>query len=164
VTDGYRIRAATSEDADQLVAFTLREAQDAEGVTLNADGVARGVASALENPSLARYWVAETPDGRVVASISVTTEWSNFYGGHYWWVQSLFVAAEHRGRGLADLLLDYLARAAASAGALDLRLYAHEDNARARRVYDRCGFTRARYLLMRRSVTTARGTSATRES
>lgn len=164
MTDGYRIRAATREDADLLVAFTIREALDAEGVMLNADGVARGVASALGDPSLARYWVAESPDGRVVASVSVTTEWSNFYGGHYWWVQSLFVGAEHRGRGLVDRLLDHLARTAADAGALDLRLYAHEGNARARHVYDRCGFTRAPYVLMRRRLTTARGTAGSPES
>jgi GNAT superfamily N-acetyltransferase len=122
------------------------------------------VARALDDPALARYWVVESAAAHVVASVSITTEWSNFHGAPYWWVQSLFVAAEHRGRGLAGLLLDHVAQAAASAGALDLRLYAHEDNARAHRVYERCGFTRAPYALMKRSVTTVRGTSAIRES
>jgi GNAT superfamily N-acetyltransferase len=164
VSAGYRIRPARAEDVDVLVAFTLQEAHDAEGVSLDAAAVRRGVARALEDPALARYWIAVDGDGQAVASASITAEWSNFYGAHYWWVQSLFVTAEHRGRRLADLLLDHLAQAAASAGALDVRLYAHEDNARAHRVYDRCGFTRAPYVLMKRSVTTARGTSATRES
>ena len=151
----YRIRSATPQDVEDLVGFTLREAQDAEGVSLDPSAVRRGVALAVHDAALARYWVAEDPDGVLVASASVTTEWSNFHGGHYWWVQSLFVETAHRGRGLVEQLLDHLARTAAADGALDLRLYAHEANARARRVYERCGFTPAPYILMRRSVTTA---------
>ena len=60
--------------------------------------VRRGVARALDDASLARYWMAEDGDGQAVASASITTEWSNFYGGHYWWVQSLFVSDAHRGQ------------------------------------------------------------------
>lgn len=148
----YLIRSATLDDLDTLVAFTLREAQDAEDVSLDAAAVRRGVSRAIADPRLARYWIAEAPDGSLAASASVTTEWSNFHGGHYWWVQSLFVEDAHRGRGLVDQLLDHLARQAAENGALDLRLYAHQDNARARRVYERCGFTLAPYVLMRRRL------------
>lgn len=151
---GYRIRPAGAEDVDVLVAFTLQEANDAEGLSLDAAAVRRGVARALEDPALARYWIAVDGDGQAVASASITAEWSNFYGAHYWWVQSLFVSAPHRGSGLVDQLLEHLARTAASAGALDLRLYAHDGNSRAHRVYHRCGFTRAPYVLMRRSLMT----------
>lgn len=122
---GYTIREAVSTDIDTLVAFTLQEAHEVEGIEQDAAVVRRGVRGAFEDPPLAVYWVAETPDGRVVASTSVVTEWSNFHGGHYWWIQSLFIVPEHRGGGLVELLLDHLARAAESSGALDLRLYAH---------------------------------------
>jgi GNAT superfamily N-acetyltransferase len=148
----YRIRAASAADQAVLVDCTVREARDAEGVALDASAVGRGVARALEDPALARYWVAEDPDGRIVAATSITTEWSNCHGGHYWWVQSLFVEPEHRGAGLVDQLLDHLAEAARVAGALDLRLYAHQDNVRALRAYARCGFTAAPYRLMRRRL------------
>lgn len=160
MTSGYRIRPATPHDVEVLVGFTLHEAQDAERVSLDPSRVRRGVALALQDPALARYWVVEAPDGEVVASASVTTEWSNFHGGHYWWVQSLFVDPSNRGNGLVDRLLDHLAQTAAANGALDLRLYAHEVNARARRVYDRCGFTLAPYVLMKRSLATARDKAA----
>jgi GNAT superfamily N-acetyltransferase len=148
----YRIRPATPDDEDVIVAFTLSEARDAEGVSLDPTAVRRGVARALEDDRLARYWMAEGADGGPAASASTTMEWSNFHGGYYWWVQSLFVENAHRGRGLVDQILDHLARQAADAGALDLRLYAHRDNARARRVYERCGFTNAPYVLMRRRL------------
>jgi GNAT superfamily N-acetyltransferase len=153
----YQIRTATPGDVEILVAFTLQEARDAEGVSLDPAAVTRGVAQAVADPRLARYWVAEAADGRLAATASVTTEWSNFHGGHYWWVQSLFVEDAHRGRGLVDRMLDHLAREAAEGGALDLRLYAHEANARARRVYERCGFTPAPYVLMRRSLNSRAG-------
>jgi ribosomal protein S18 acetylase RimI-like enzyme len=139
-------------DADVLVEFTLREARDAEAASLDPDWVRRGVTAALREPRLAQYWLAETPDGAVAASISTLQEWSNFYGGYYWWVQSLFVLPEHRGSGLVDRLLDRVANEAKAAGALDLRLYAHDDNERALRVYRRSGFTEAPYVLMRRRL------------
>jgi GNAT superfamily N-acetyltransferase len=124
----YEIQPARPEDVDVLVAFTLQEADDAEGVSLDPAAVRRGVARALDDPALARYWIALDGGGKAAASASITTEWSNFYGAHYWWVQSLFVSEAHRGRGLVDQLLDHLAQTAASAGALDLRLYAHDAN------------------------------------
>ena len=117
-------------------------------------------ASALDDSRLAQYRVATDPGGDIAASISTLKEWSNFHGGNYWWVQSLFVTPNHRGSGLVDLLLDHVAREAAGDGALDLRLYAHAANERALRVYDRCGFTEAPYVLMRRRLV---GTGAREE-
>jgi GNAT superfamily N-acetyltransferase len=148
----YRIRDAVGEDADTIVAFTLEEAREAESIHLDVTAVRRGVRGAFAEPPLARYWVAEAPDGRVVANISAVTEWSNFHGGHYWWVQSLFVVPEHRGRGLVDLLLDRLAAEAKNAEALNLRLYAHHSNSRAHSAYERCRFTDAPYVVMVREL------------
>jgi ribosomal protein S18 acetylase RimI-like enzyme len=149
---GYTIRKATPADLDTLVAFTLREAEEAEGRDQDRDAVRRGVRAALEEPALATYWVAESSDGEVVASTSVVTEWSNFHGGHYWWIQSLFIVPEHRGRGLVEILLDNLAEAARAAGALDLRLYAHNANRRALGAYRRRGFDVAPYTVMTRRL------------
>ena len=59
----------------------------------------------------------------VVASTSIVTEWSNFHGGYYWWIQSLYIDPEHRGTGLLEALIEYVSEAARAAGALDLRLY-----------------------------------------
>ncbi len=148
----YTIREATREDVDILVAFTLDEAREAEGITLDARGVRRGVEGGFEEPRRAVYWVAEDSTRRVVASASVVVEWSNFHGGDYWWIQSLFVAPAHRGRGLVDRLIGHLADAARTSGALDLRLYARQSNERAQRVYRRCGFEPAPYVMMRKAL------------
>ena len=151
MTPPYSIRDAIADDIDTLVAFTLREAIDAEGLALDEAAVRRGVAAAFGDPRLATYWIAES-DGTIAGSLSIVREWSNFRGGDYWWIQSLYIVPEHRGTGLIDRLLDHVAHAAQEAGALDLRLYAHASNDRAQRAYHRCGFTRAPYVIMTRPV------------
>jgi len=144
----YTIRGAVAADIDTLVAFTVREAHEAEGIDSDEAAVRRGVQGAFRNPHLATYWVAETSDSRVVASTSIVTEWSDYHGGYYWWIQSLYIVPEHRGGGLVELLVNHLASAAEAFGALDLRLYAHSSNERALRAYRRCGFTVAPYVIM----------------
>ncbi len=148
----YSIRRAIAADLETLVDFTLEEAREAEGREQAIDSVRCGVRTGLEDPSLATYWVAESADGRVVASTSAVREWSNFNGGYYWWIQSMFIVPEHRGRGLVGRLLDTVAEAARAAGARDLRLYAHESNGRALEAYRRCGFSVAPYTIMTRQL------------
>ena len=58
VTAGYVIRPATSADADLLVEFTMREAKDAEGASLDPAWVRRGVIAALADPRLAQRNIA----------------------------------------------------------------------------------------------------------
>lgn len=135
-----------------IIALTLQEAREAESAETDLDAVRRGVCAGLNDPSVAVYWLAEAPSGTVIASTSVVTEWSDFHGGHYWWIQSLFVIPEHRGRGIVDALLNHLAAEAWAAGALDLRLYVHKTNSRARKAYRRCGFQDAPYIIMHRSL------------
>jgi ribosomal protein S18 acetylase RimI-like enzyme len=144
----YTLRAAEIADIDVLVGFTIREAQEAEGEALNPEAARRGVSAAFDNPALATYWVAESLEGAVVASTSVVKEWSNFHGGSYWWIQSLFIDSEHRGAGLVEAILHHLSEEAASAGALDLRLYVHKSNGRALRAYQRYGFSPSPYIIM----------------
>ncbi len=150
-TATYTLRPATSADSDLLVSFTLSEALDSERRTLIRAEVERGVAGAFATPPRARYWVAEA-DGRVVASVSVVTEWSNFRGGDYWWIQSLYVVPAHRGTGLVDVILQHVVEVARAAGALDLRLYGYNTNARALRAYQRFGFRDAPYLILTKSL------------
>ena len=152
MSSDYTLRRATTDDLETIVGFTLEEAREAEGLKKDANGVGRGVSTSLEDPSVATYWVAESPKGEIVASTSAVREWSNFNGGYYWWVQSMFIVAEHRGRGLIELLLDTVAEAARAAGAVDLRLYVHGANERALEAYRRCGFDETRYVIMRRPL------------
>jgi L-amino acid N-acyltransferase YncA len=148
---GYTIRSARAGDLDTLVEFTLHEAREAEGAHLAVARVTAGVQAAFRAQPPARYWVVER-DGRVIASTSIVTEWSDFHGREYWWVQSIYIVPAHRGSGLLNQLLDHLSSEAQAAGALELRLYVHDENQRAIKAYRRCGFTEAPYVIMRRGL------------
>ncbi len=147
----YTLRPAEVSDSVTLVSFTIAEALDAERRSLIRTDVQRGVAGGFTTPPKARYWVVES-HGTLVGSCSIVTEWSNFRGGDYWWIQSLYIAPEHRGTGLVDTMLQHLVREAKAGGALDLRLYGYNTNARALRAYQRFGFKEAPYLILTKSL------------
>jgi len=148
VQSHYHIREARDSDFDVLVAFTIQEATETEGESPDPQAVAVGVGEGLGGSAPATYWVAESEDGAVVGSISVVTEWSNFRGGDYWWVQSFYIPPEHRGKGLAELLLAFVTNNARENGAIELRLYVLQANQRAIAAYRRSGFEIAPYTVM----------------
>jgi ribosomal protein S18 acetylase RimI-like enzyme len=148
----YMVRKAQDKDLEKLVFFTVSEAREAEGIELDPSIVRRGVESGLSNPAIAIYWVIETDKGEVVASASVVKEWSDWTANDYWWVQSLYVSPDHRGRGLPEILIEAVASEAHDHGAAELRLYVYEQNRRAIKAYRRCGFTNLPYKIMSKTL------------
>jgi len=148
----YLMRKALLTDLETLVRFTEQEAKETEGAAPDPDAMRNGVKSGLDGSAPSTHWVAQTESGVVVGAISVVTEWSNFRGGYYWWVQSLYIVTEHRGTGLVDSLLSAVAETARTAGALDLRLHVLRSNQRAVSAYERCGFEVAPYAIMTRKL------------
>ncbi|OGD19213.1 MAG: GNAT family N-acetyltransferase [Candidatus Aminicenantes bacterium RBG_13_59_9] len=148
----YIIRRAGISDLDELVQFTLREAEEAEGRRPNEATARLGIRAALEDVSVAVYWVAAAEPAGIAGNISVVKEWSNWNAGYYWWIQSLYILPEHRGRGIMKLLIDAVQESASKNQALDLRLYVHKNNERALRAYRKAGFVDAAYRIMRIDV------------
>lgn len=144
----FTVRNAAIDDLQTLVDFAVSEARDAEGVTKARECVLAGVQRGLEDTAIARYWVVQDERGRTVGNISVVREWSNWNAGFYWWIQSMFIVPEHRGKGLMSLLLEMVTEAARSEGALDIRLCVHRDNVRAIRAYRKVGFSDSSYQVM----------------
>ena len=144
----YVIRRAQAQDLDSLVSFTLAEAREAEGAELDPSVVRRGVEAGLSDRAIAMYWVVESHQGEIVARTSALKEWSDWHAQHYWWIQSMYVVPDHRGRGLVEMLIGAVSAEARDNGATDLRLYVHEQNGRAIRAYRRCGFSGLPYKIM----------------
>lgn len=153
----YSVRRARLSDLGNLVEFTLREAEEAEGRSQDKEKARRGILAALEDKSVAAYWVIETASDEIVGNVSVVKEWSNWSAGYYWWIQSLYIQPEHRGRGLMEKLIQTVKESAREGQALGLRLYVHKNNNRAIKAYIRCGFTDADYRMMRIDVKDSRG-------
>jgi len=91
---------------------------------------------------------------KVAGGLLVTSEWSDWRCGWWWWLQSVYVRPGHRGRGVFGALLAAVrAEATATPDTLGLRLYVEQDNRRAQAVYAACGFEDARYRVFERART-----------
>jgi GNAT superfamily N-acetyltransferase len=144
----FSVRPAQLEDLNTLVTFTRMEALHAEGIELNPEMMRKGVKAALDDSTIARYWVLENDDGEIIGSVSVVKEWSNWNAGFYWWVQSMFIAPEYRAQKLMSHLIETVRETAKKENALDIRLLVHQDNRRAQKAYRREGFSNAPYEIM----------------
>ena len=148
----FDIRKATPADLEKLVSFATEEAREAEGVTKDINRVRQGIRTALEDESIAIYWVLEKKDTGIVGNVSVVTEWSDWNAGYYWWIQSMYILPEFRGKGLMERLVQALKDEARQEGALELRLYVHKNNAQAITAYQRAGFFNSDYRIMTMSL------------
>jgi GNAT superfamily N-acetyltransferase len=148
--DGAEIpvyREARAGEAPELARFQVALARESEGLTLDPDACARGVKAVFDDPAKGRWYVAEF--GRtIVASLLITPEWSDWFDGSFWWVQSVYVVPGQRGRGLYSGLYEFVkALAVLDPSVRGLRLYVDKRNASAKAVYAKRGMTDAHYDL-----------------
>lgn len=141
------IRDAVPSDAPTIIDFQIRMAHETEGIELDPDVCARGVEAVFADPSLGRYFVAEL-DGRVVGSTMVTYEWSDWRNGTVWWIQSVFVEPDLRGKGIYRRLYENVQDLVKkSEGVRGIRLYVDLRNETAQQVYSRLGMNGDHYRL-----------------
>ena len=148
----FHIRKATSADLKSLVSFAVSEAKEAEGVEKDSERVRQGITTALNDASIAMYWVLEINNTGVIGSVSMVKEWSDWNSGYYWWIQNMYLLPEFRGKGFMEKLIQALKDAARNEGALELRLYVHKNNAQAISAYQKVGFFDADYRIMTMSL------------
>jgi GNAT superfamily N-acetyltransferase len=147
--DQTLIRWASARDIDTIVDFNQRLAHETEEMSLDSTTLRRGVERLLAEPSRrGRYLVAERAD-EVVGQLMHTYEWSDWRDGEIWWIQSVYVRADHRGVGIYRQLHQYLRQLAIdSAGVVGIRLYVENENRSAAEVYRRLGMVDAPYRVM----------------
>ncbi|HEX4048418.1 MAG TPA: GNAT family N-acetyltransferase [Elusimicrobiota bacterium] len=140
-------REAHPGEAPELARFQLELARETEGLALDPDACARGVRAVFDDPSKGRWYAASI--GRdVAASLLVTPEWSDWFDGTIWWIQSVYVVPERRGRGLFSGLYGFVkALATLEPSVRGLRLYVDKRNLAAKRVYRTLGMNGDHYEL-----------------
>jgi len=143
-----RIRRADLKDLSYLVTFTAEEAREAEGSIKIPDTLEKGIRKALEDDSVALYWVLVDDQNSPVGSVSAIKEWSDWNAGYYWWIQSMYLSPIQRGKGRMALLLDAVKYEMQQQQGLELRLYVHEDNRAAIRAYEKSEFVHSKYKIM----------------
>lgn len=140
------IRRATPDDRDRIVLFNQALARETEGRMLDRGVLGAGVAALLGDSSHGVYFVAEDDD-EVVGQLAVTSEWSDWRNGVIWWIQSVYIAKDHRRRGIYQALHGHVRETARSEGVVGLRLYVEQDNEAAQRTYAALGMVRSPYVM-----------------
>lgn len=155
----------TKQDAESIASFQVMMALETEGVELNLQIVNQGVEMAMADPdNKGRYFIAKTTkdillaDGRVVAagsvvgSLFVTKEWSDWHCQWYWWVQSVYIHADFRRKGIYRAMYAQVAAEAKEAQVHEVRLYVDRDNLRAQKTYQAQGMHESHYLLYEQTL------------
>lgn len=147
MTAMIRVRRAVAADLEHIVAFNQAMAWETERRALSAATLLPGVEGLFYAPQYGFYLVAEAT-GRVVGSLMVTFEWSDWRNGLIWWIQSVYVTADWRRRGVYRALYEHVRELAAAQGSVrGFRLYVEKDNLTAQRTYTRLGMRESDYRL-----------------
>ena len=141
------IRLAVERDAPTIANFMQRMSLETENISLDAATVLEGVKTALNCSQHGFYVVAEVSND-IVGCLMITTEWSDWRNGLQWWIQSVYVAIEHRRRGIYNAMHAFVKDLALQDGnVVGLRLYVERDNERAKAIYRKLGMKQTKYLV-----------------
>lgn len=141
------IRTAQKADASALAEFNQAMALETEGKRLDAETLRGGVEAVFEDSKKGFYVVAES-GGAIVGGLMITFEWSDWRGQWFWWIQSVYILPEYRGRGIYRMLYDFVKTKAREAeNVCGFRLYVEKENERAQRVYEKLGMDASHYLM-----------------
>jgi GNAT superfamily N-acetyltransferase len=141
------IRQATSQDAKELADFNINMARETEGLELKPEVIAAGVKAMIENPQMGFYLVVELDNG-IQASLMVTTEWSDWRNGIFWWIQSVYVRPQYRRQGLYRELYARVKELAEQEDSVcGFRLYVERDNLAAQQTYCNLGMSETEYRI-----------------
>jgi ribosomal protein S18 acetylase RimI-like enzyme len=146
------IRIAEKEDAPALIEFNQAMAMETEGKKLDSDVLQKGVEAVFSDENKGFYVVAEQ-DGKIVGGLMITFEWSDWRNAWFWWIQSVYILPEFRGRSIYRLLYEYVkAKAGESKNVCGFRLYVEKKNENAQKVYEKLGMKSSHYLMYEENV------------
>jgi ribosomal protein S18 acetylase RimI-like enzyme len=149
--ESIQIRPATRDDADTIVEFNRAMALETENRQLDLPTLRQGIRAFLENSGYGSYIMAELPEDKSrkpVGQLMITYEWSDWRNGVFWWIQSVYVAPERRGRGVFRAMYDNIsAKAKSDPKVCGIRLYVERENRSAQTVYQRVGLVPSVYTV-----------------
>jgi len=111
-----------------LVEFNQAMALETEGKRLDEATLTAGVRAVFASDERGFYAVAEE-NGSVLGGLLVTREWSDWRNAWFWWIQSVYVVPEARGKGLYRELSAFVwAKALEAGNVCGIRLYVEKEN------------------------------------
>jgi diamine N-acetyltransferase len=146
-----QFHAAKPDDLPRVLRL-MQDFYEETDAVFHADAAGRAVAALTNDPSLGRLFLIET-DAGTAGYVVLTLGFSLEFLGRDAFVDELFVATPHRGRGLGLLALRFLETIAAELGVAALHLEVGSDNEAALGLYRRAGFEDRRHRLMTKLLT-----------
>ena len=142
------VRRATAADVDCICEFNRLVALETEAKALDLELLKSGVAAVLADANRGLYFIAQE-NKQLVGQMGLTYEWSDWRNGWFWWLQSVYVRAEARRRGVCGLLVEHIREAARAEGdVIGLRLYVERGNTKAQATYHKMGLEFTTYQVM----------------
>ncbi len=142
-----RIRPSFEEDAEVIAGFQLKMAQETENLSLDKETVIQGVLHVYRDSSKGKYLVAMV-DERIIGSLLMTYEWSDWRNNTVVWVQSVYVIPEFRKKGVFNALYQTVKQMVTEDDSFaGIRLYVDRTNTNAQKVYLKSGMNGEHYQL-----------------
>jgi GNAT superfamily N-acetyltransferase len=141
------IRIATKNDAPTIIEFNKRLAFETERLILDDIKITTGVTTIINDSSKGVYYVYEF-EGKVIAQLLITFEYSDWRNANIWWIQSVYVDSNFRRQGYFQLLYQHVKNIVDSNPQIaGLRLYVEKANTTAQKTYTRLGMNESYYNL-----------------
>lgn len=147
----YLIGKGTTDDIKAIAHFQVAMAMESEGSTLDLERVTRGVTMAMNDEAKGQYIVARC-EGKVVGSLMLTREWSDWNCQWYWWIQSVYVEPLHRGKGVYRAMYEWVKQVAREQNVSQIRLYVDKTNSTAQQAYQHLGMGETHYLMYEEEI------------
>jgi GNAT superfamily N-acetyltransferase len=141
------VRQALPSDFLTIARFQVKLALETENIQLKPHIVEAGVNAVFSDPARGTYYIAETGT-EIKACLLTTREWSDWRNGWMLWIQSLYVLPDYRKKGIFRALYNHIKQLVEDRNDLKgIRLYVDKTNAKAIRVYRKCGMDDEHYQL-----------------
>ena len=88
-------------------------ARETEDRTLEDRIIRAGVQRIFDEPDQGFYLVAES-EKRIIGTLMVTREWSDWRNGQFWWIQSVYVEKSFRRKGVYREMYRFVKKLASS--------------------------------------------------
>ncbi len=142
------VRTATIEDSQTIAGYQIAMAMETEEKTLEPGIVEPAVRAVFEDESGAKgFYVVAEVNGKIVGSLLVTFEWSDWRNSNMWYIQSVYVDAECRGQGAFKALYQHVLELAKKDNVMFVRLYVETENVKAQKAYEKLGMKRMPYYM-----------------
>lgn len=142
------VRKAGFDDLETIVQFNINMALETESKYLNKGIVSEGVKSLLRDTQKGFYLVAQH-EAEILGSLMITTEWSDWRNGDFWWIQSVYVLEKARRQGIYSQLYEKVKELALASGEVcGIRLYVENNNEIAQKTYDKLGMVDSHYKVL----------------